>query len=141
MADVEIYRGDSYAIRRPLFTHTFVDDNADPFDLTSCTVRSTFKTIPTDSSTDTTDSTAVIKATLIVDGTGTATTETKMYLVGLATAGVCELRLSAADTSAMIVDTDFFSDVELTDGNGEVFTFVMPDSLRVVEPYTNRTTG
>jgi hypothetical protein len=141
MADTEIYRGDSYAIRRPLYTHTFVDDNGDPFDLTSCTVRSTFKTIPTDSETDTTDSTAVIKATLIVDGTGTATTQTKMYLVGAATAGVCELRLSSTDTGAMLTDTDFFSDVELTDGNGEVFTFVMPDSLRVVEAYTNRTTG
>ena len=84
---------------------------------------------------------AAPKATLIVDGTGTATTETKMYLVGLATAGVCELRLSATDTGTMLTDTDFFSDVELTDANGEVFTFVMPDSIRVVEAYTNRTTG
>jgi len=146
MADIELIRGDSYALRRPLFTHTFSEVDEDgvvigAFDLTGCTVRSTFKTVPTDSTSDTTDTTAVIKATLIVDGTGTATTQTKMYLVGAATDGVCELRLSATDTGAMITDTDFFSDVELTDANGEVITFVQPESIRVTEAYTNRTTG
>ncbi len=85
MANTTIIRGDSYALRRPLFTHTFVDDNGDPFDLSGCTVRSTFKTATTDPTTDTTDTTAVIKATLEVSSLGIATTETMMYLVGAAT--------------------------------------------------------
>lgn len=141
MADTVVTRGDSYALRRPLFTHTFVDDVGAPFDLTSCTVRSTFKTATTDPSTDTTDSTAVIKATLTVDGSGTATTQTNMYLVGAASAGVCELRLSSSDTLALDADTFWMSDVELTDGNGEVFTFLFTDRLSATDGYTNRTAG
>ena len=141
MTDITLIRQDSYSTRRPLFTHTFVDDQGDPFDLTGCTVRSTFKTATTDSQTDTTDSTAAIKATLIVDGTGTATTQTKMYMVGAATAGVCELRLSSADTGSLAVGTFFNSDVEITDANGEVFTFPMTDRIVITEGYTNRTSG
>ena len=141
MADVTIVKGDSYALRRPLFTHTFVDDVGAPFSLAGCTVRSTFKTATTDPSTDTTDSTAVIKATLVVSGLGVATSETKMYLVGPATDGVCELRLSASDTLALTTGTFWLSDVELTDGNGEVFTFLYSDRLTAVNGYTNRTSG
>lgn len=141
MPDRTIVRGDSYATRRPLYVHTFVDDVGAPFDLTGCTVRSTFKTTTTDPSTDATDSTAVIKATLIVDGSGTATTETKMYLVGAATDGVCELRLSSSDTLALTTGTFWLSDVELTDANGEVFTFLYTDRLTSVNGYTNRTSG
>lgn len=141
MADLVIYRGDSYALRRPLYTHTFTDDLGAPFDLTGCTVRSTFKTATTDPTTDTTDSTAAIKATLIVDGTGTATTETKMYLVGAASAGVCELRLSASDTLALTTGTFWQSDVELTDANGEVFTFAYTDRLSAKDGFTNRSVG
>lgn len=141
MASVTLIRGDSYALRRPLFTHTFVDDLGAAFDLTGCTVRSTFKTATTDPTSDTTDSTAAIKATLIVDGTGTATTETKMYLVGAATAGVCELRLTAAETLALDTGVSWLSDVELTDANGEVFTFLFADTLETADGYTNRTTG
>lgn len=141
MADTTIIRGDSYAIRRPLFTHTFVDENGAPFDLTGCTVRSTFKTKPEDILIDTTDSTAVVKATLIVDGSGTPTTQTKMYLVGAATAGVCELRLSSTDTAGLAPETDWYSDVELIDGNGETFTFLFTDKVRAIDAYTNRTVG
>ncbi len=141
MADVTIIRGDSYALRRPLFTHTIVDDLGAAFNLTGCTVRSTFKTETTDPNSDTTDSTAVIKATLIINGSGTAMTETKMYLVGAASAGVCELRLSASDTLALATGTQWSSDVEIIDANGEVFTFSFTDKLSAIDGYTNRTSG
>ena len=141
MADLQIVRGDSYALRRPLYTHLLTNANGTPFDLTGCTVRTTFKTETTDPNSDTTDSTAVIKGTLIVNGSGTATTETKMYMVGAATAGEVELRLSASDTLALATGTQWSSDVELTDGNGEVFTWVFTDKLSTIDGYTNRTSG
>lgn len=142
MTAYEVVRGDSYALRRPLFTYTLVDDQdpPQPFDLSGCTVRTTWKTATTDPNTDTTDATAVLTGTLIVDGTGTATTETNLYLVGDATAGTIQHRVSSADTLALDLDVTWSGDVELTDSNGEVFTFFFDgDTIIAIDGYTNRT--
>ena len=74
MADRTIIRGDSYATRRPLWTITLVDEVSAAFDLTGCTVRTTYKTTLTDPTADPSDTSAEIAHTLIVDGTGAATT-------------------------------------------------------------------
>ena len=142
MTAYEIIRGDSYAVRRPFFTYELVDDLNDPFDLTGCTVRTTWKVATTDPSTDPTDASAVLKGLLIVDGTGTATTETNLEMVGLATAGTIVHRVTAAETLALTAGVTWESDVELTDANGEVFTFLFSgDTLTAIDGYTNRTTG
>lgn len=142
MANVILTQGDSYAIRRPLYTITLIDDALAPFDLTNCTVRTTFKIAPTDPLTDTTDSTAAIAATLIVNGAGVATTEDGLYMIGAATDGTIEQRLTATDTLNLAVGVSWFSDIELTDANDEVFTWVFTDTLRVENRgYTNRTSG
>ena len=142
MAAYEIVRGDSYAIRRPLFTYELVDDANDPFDLTSCTVRTTWKVTTTDPASDPTDATAVLKGLLVVNGSGTATTEEGLELVGLATAGTIVHRVTAAETLALSAGVTWESDVELIDAAGEKFTFLFSgDTLTAIDGFTNRTTG
>ena len=140
MAVRTIIRGDSYALRRPLYTLTFVDELSNPFNLTGCTVRTTYKTASTSPADDPSDTNAPIKHTLTVDGTGTATLENGLYMIGLATAGVVEERLTATESRSLPLSTELLSDVELTDANGEVFTWVFTDTLLAVDGFTNRTT-
>jgi len=140
MATRTIIRGDSYGIRRPLFTLTLVDESSNPFNLTGCTVRTTYKTVATDPTTDPTDADAPIKHSITIDGTGAVTDSDGLFLVGLVTAGVIEERLTAAESRVLPLEVDLISDVELTDQNGEVFTWPFTDTLRAVDGITNRTT-
>ena len=139
MPNKVIYRGDAYAIRRPLYRHELFDELGAPFVLNDCTVRTTFKVAPTSLEDDPTDSGAAIKGTLVVDGTGSPTLQDKLFLVGPAANGVVELRLTAAETAALDANEAWRSDVEVTDGNGEPFTFVFEETLTAVDGYTNRT--
>lgn len=140
MAVRTIIRGDSYGIRRPLYTITLVDSLGDPFDLTGCHVRTTYKTAITAPTDDPTDTSAAIKHDLIVSGAGAATTQNGLYMVGAATDGVIEERLTAVESRALPLNTPLFSDVELTDSNGEIFTWVFADTLVTTDGVTNRTT-
>lgn len=140
MATRTIIRGDTYALRRPLFTITLVDENSDPFNLTSCTVRTTYKTAATSPDTDPDDTDAPIKHFITINGAGAVTDSDGLFLVGAATAGVLEERLSATESRAMPVNVELISDVELTDQNGEVFTWLFTDALKAVDGITNRTT-
>lgn len=141
MPNVTIIRGDSYALRRPLYTYTLVDDENASFDLSGCTVRTTFKTVTTDPADDPTDASAALTGLLVVGSDGTPTTQTALYLVGDATAGTFEHRLTAAETAALPTGAAWVSDVELTDVNGEVFTWLFTETLTTVDGITNRTTG
>lgn len=142
MAEETLIRGDAYQTLRPLFRHVLADDAHAPFDLTGCTIRTTFKVAPTDPTTDTTDATATIKGVLIVDGTGVATTEDNLYMVGLATAGTFELRMTAAETLALPLNEQWLSDVKVWDSNDEPITFLFTETpLSAQDGYTNRTTG
>lgn len=140
MAVRTIIRGDSYAIRRPLYTYTLVDDVGVPFNLTGCTIRTTYKSVLTPPETDPNDTSAPIKHTLIVDGSGNATTEDGLHLVGAASAGVVEEWLTATESRALPLATALISDIELVDQNGEVFTWMFDDTLQATEAVTNRTT-
>jgi hypothetical protein len=141
MAVRTIIRGDSYQLRRPFYTYTFVDENDAPLDLTGCTIRTTYKTEKTDPTVDTTDTDAAIKHTIVIDTFGVATTQTGLYLVGAATGGILKERLSATESRALPLETALYSDLELTDFNGEVFTWVFDDTLVAIDGYTNRTSG
>lgn len=138
MANRTIIRGDSYALRRPLWTITLVDELSNPFDLTGCTVRTTYKTTLTAPDADPTDTSADIKHDITIDGTGTPTAENGLYLVGLATAGVIEERLTAAESRVLPLATALLSDVEVTDANGEIFTVKFADTLDTEEGVTHR---
>ena len=140
MATRTIIRGDTYAIRRPLYTYTLVDVNNNPFNLTGCTIRTTFKPAVTDPNDDPNDATAAIKHTIIINGSGVATTTQGLYLVTTATSGQLKEYLTAVESRSLPVNVDLVSDVELTDGNGEVFTWLFSDTLRAVDGITNRTT-
>jgi len=142
MTAYSIIRGDSYAVRRPLFTYELVDDANDPFDLTDCTIRTTWKVTTTDPASDPTDATAVLKGLLVVDDTGTATTEEGLELLGDATAGTIVHRVTSAETLALTAGVTWESDVELIDANGEKFTFLFSgDTLVATDGFTNRTSG
>lgn len=140
MAVRTVIRGDSYAIRRPLYTYTLVDDNANPFDLTGCTIRTTYKAALTAPETDPTDTSAAIKHTLIINGSGAATTEDGLHLVGAATNGVIEEWLTSTESRSLPLATSLLSDIELTDANGEIFTWLFDDTLIAADAVTNRTT-
>jgi hypothetical protein len=140
MAIRTIIRGDSYGIRRPLFTITIVDGSSNPFNLASCTLRTTYKPVATDPTADPNDTGAPIKHFITINSGGTVTSNSGLFLVGAATAGVVQERLSSTESRAMPLNTELLSDVELTDANGEVFTWLFTDTLRAVDGITNRTT-
>lgn len=138
MAVRTIIRGDSYGIRRPLYTLTLVDEVSAPFDLTSCTLRTTYKVVTTDPSDDPSDLTAPIKHEIVINGSGVAITEDGLYLVGPAINGVIEERMTAAETIALPLNVDLISDIQLTDQNGEIFTWLFTDTLKTIDGVTNR---
>ena len=140
MAVRNIIRGDSYAIRRPFYTITLVDENSNPFDLRGCTVRTTYKAALTSPVEDPNDSTAAIKHDIVVNSSGTVTSQNGLFLVGPATAGVLSERLTATESRSLPLNTPLLSDVELTDQNGEVFTWTFTDTVVAQDAVTNRTT-
>ncbi len=136
-----VIRGDTYSIRRPLYRITLLDDGGAPFDLSGSTVRSTFKPAPDNPADDPTDATAPIRHTLVVAANGTATTQAGLYLVGAAANGTIEQRLSATESAALPLGVKLVSDIELTDANGEVVTWLFTETLETREGITNRVTG
>lgn len=140
MAVRTIIRGDSYGIRRPLWVITLVDEALDPFDLSGCTVRTTYKPTATSPADDPDDTDAPIKHTIVIAVNGTVTSSDGLILVGDATGGTLQERLTATESRVLPVNVELLSDVELTDQNGEVFTFPMTDTLKAVDGLTNRTT-
>ena len=144
MTNRTIIRGDSYALRRPLFLIELADIAGWAFDLTGCHVRTTFKPAADD---DVTDATAVIQHEIVIAADGGVTTSTGLVLgemvddvfVALpATAGKLVHRLTKAESAAIPVGTAYISDVEVTDADEEVFTFLFEDTLTVVNGVTNR---
>lgn len=140
MAVRTIIRGDSYGIRRPLYTITLVDELGNPFNLTGCTVRTTYKAAVTTPVEDPTDTSAAIKHDIVINGSGAPTTENGLHLLGPATAGVLEEWLTSTESRALPTGVELVSDVELTDQNGEVFTWTFTDTLTAIDGVTNRTT-
>jgi hypothetical protein len=140
MAVRTIIRGDSYGIRRPLYTLTLVDTNSAPFNLIGCTVRTTYKAITTDPTTDPQDSGAPIKHSITIALDGTVSAANGLVLVGAPEDGVLEERLTATESRLLPLNTELVSDVELTDQNGEVFTWLFTDTIKAIDGVTNRTT-
>lgn len=138
MAERIIIRGDSYALRRPLYRIELLTQDGLPFDLTGCTVRTTYKPEATSPQEDPNDISAAIQHDIEIGGDGEPEREAGLYLVGDAEEGVIEERLTASESRSLPLDTSLYSDIELTDANGEKFTWIMTDTLRAVDAYTNR---
>lgn len=134
----KIFRGDSYAIRRPLYTYTFQDEDLDPLSLNGCTIQITYKPSITTIESDSLDSTAVIKHEIKINGGGTVVSQTGLYLVGAATGGVIQERLTKVETAALPVDVELVGDLQLTDENGEVVTWLFDEKLMAVDGVTHR---
>ena len=140
MADITIIRGDSYSLRRPLFTYSFVTNLGAAFDLAGCVIRTTYKPNVLGPADDPVDATAAIKHTLRVGSDGISTETDGIYLSGLATLGVVVERMTATETRTLPAGIALVSDLELTDANGEVFTWLFSDWLQNKDGVTNRTT-
>lgn len=139
MATITLIRGDSYGIRRPLFTYTLYDVDGEPFNLTGCTVRTTYKVIKLAALDDPNDESAVVKHTLIIDNTGMAIMQNGLFLASNPLNGVVIERFTSAETLALPLIVSLINDVELTDASGEIFTFPQTDTITAIDGVTNRT--
>lgn len=138
MPDITIIRGDSYAVRRPIYTYVLVDDEGQPFNLAGCTVRTTLKTEITPVDTDPNDDMAIIKHQMDVDTNGIETFNDGLYLLGAASQGVITERLTYVETKMFQPNVTYYSDIQLTDASGEIFTWTWNDGLRAADSVTNR---
>lgn len=138
MPDITIIRGDSYALRRPLFTYTLVDDLGQPFNLAGCTVRTTYKPEIYTIEDDPVDASAPIRHMMVVDINGTVTSSDGLALSGPAANGVVLDRFNSYDTKQIPPDVRHIGDLQLTDANGEIFTWTWVDGLIAVDSVTNR---
>lgn len=136
-----IIRGDSYALRRPLYTYTLVDENLEPLNLAGCTVRTTYRAAPASLTEDPTDGSAVWKATLQLNSSGVPIISTGLALKGTAAEGVVEVRMSAYDTRHLPYNVELISDLEVTDAQGEKFTFLFNEKLIAIDGVTHRLEG
>jgi len=134
--------GDDYAANRPFDTLSFVTDELTPFDLSGCTLLTTWKAAVTDPATDPDDTSAVFTGALVVDAEGNPTTEDGIYLIGDATAGTVQVRVFRTDTAALPVGETWLFDYQLTDSDGETQTWLYDaDADRISARFgaTNRT--
>ena len=135
-----VIRGDSYGIRRPFYTYTFVDSGDLPLNLAGCTIRTTYKAGKASAADDPNDATAEIKHHITLNGSGGIVSQNGLYLESTAAAGILVERLTASETLALSLDTPLLNDVELTDSNAEVSTWLYEEPLTAIDAYTNRTT-
>lgn len=136
-----IIRGDSYALRRPLYIYTLVDNNLNPLNLSGCTIRTTYRTSKATIQEDPDDGSAVWKGTLSIDETGFPFVSNGMGLRGPASDGVVEVHLSASASRALPLGVELISDLEVTDAMGEKFTFMFDETIIAVDGVTHREEG
>lgn len=138
MPDITIIRGDSYALRRPLFTYTLVDEFGQPFNLAGCTVRTTFKPEVYTIEADPADASAPVRHMIVIDINGNVTSSDGLVLKGPAANGVVLDHFSSYDTKQLPSDTRLIGDLQVTDANNEVFTWTWSDGVIAVDSVTNR---
>lgn len=139
MPDRILIRGDSYAVRRPLYRTQFFDTDGQPFNLTGCVVRTTYRAATVAPDADPNDDEAIIRHTLDIDGDGSVVIQDGLFLVGPPTGGLVEERFSSVETRSLPLGIRLLSDIELTDAAGEVITWIMQEGITSIDAYTNRT--
>lgn len=138
MATRTIIRGDDYP---DFYRLTFAASGGGPKSLNGTTVRTTYKTEVTDPNTDTTDATAVIKHFITIDSEGDVTDADGLDLNGGDPGdGILFEILTSAETLALDVGVEYISDVEITDEETGVTTFLyLDDPVVAIDGVTNRT--
>ncbi len=133
---IQIIRGDAYAVRRPLFRFQ-LKEHGIPINLLGCVVRVTLRPKPTSIEEDPTDAQAAWKGRLLVSSGG-ASTSYGVAIWGSYTLGQIEVRPTSADTRTFPVGVELIGDVEVTDSNGEKFTYILPDTVIAIDGVTHR---
>lgn len=141
VSDRTLIRGDSYALRRPLWRITFVNGDLTPYDLRGCTVLTTYKVAPTDPVTDPGDApaTALIRHGIAFDPAALYAVPLREQGLVYVDNGVIVERLTPVETLALPRGLALHGDVQLIDSNGEVFTWLLDATIAAVDGYTNRT--
>lgn len=150
VSDKFIIRGDSYDFEpRYLYRHELVDlslppnpgdGSLQPYDLSGCVVRTTYKAEATSPIDDPTDESAPIKHDLVIGLDGTVTSSNGLRLESTAAAGVIIEDLPSSESLALPVGVPLYSDVEITDAAGKVQTVLSIGTLTARDGYTNRST-
>lgn len=143
--DRVLTRGDDYWADRPVWTVTLVGvdpldpDNLTPFDLTGCTVRSTWRPGPIPPGEDASDTTAALAASIAFDGNGDVTASSHMILPpdSSASDGVLLLVADRATTTAMPLTAGLRGDVQITDAADKVVSVPVLATLALIDLYTS----
>lgn len=134
---------DYYSPQRPVFEYTLVDSSSgiiEPFDMSGCTIRATFKVAPTEPNTDPTDTDAPLKADIAFGMDGSVTSATNWALPAGKTAadGILHLVASKAVTAGLPLNAPLKSDIQVTDAAGHNHTVILVGTLKATEGFTNR---
>lgn len=132
-----VVRGDSYGELRPLFIIKMAGPNGGRFNLAGATVRTTYKETPSDPNTDTTDESAAIKHEIVINDDGTVSSSNGLVLYGAASDGTIHEYLTSAESKALPLNVELFSDVEITIGD-DTITFVQETPIKAIDGFTNR---
>jgi hypothetical protein len=133
-----VIRGDSYALRRPLFRYELVDIEGRPFDLAGCVLQTTYKVERNTPKEDPEDRLANVKHHIEVGADGEIIAANGMVLEARAQDGVILEYLTAVESRELPLDEPMFSDLELTDPLGEVFTFLFEGEMIARDGLTHR---
>lgn len=135
MPDIAIIKGDSYAIRRPMWTYEFVDELNEPMNFAGMTILTTYKSKIMPMDVDAADTSAYITHKIVFGIDGVPTTQEGLFYVA---PGMIEERFPSSLTKGLPSDLTLVSDVQITDANGEFFTFILNDTVTAVDSVTNR---
>lgn len=138
MAEKVIIRGDSYAKSRPLFKFQMRDANGNPIDLKGYTVRATLRKQIVEPTDDPADKGAAWMGTLVVSSSGVPLYSKGVVLTGLPVEGSIELHMTSEMSRLVPLGVELMGDVELTDPNGEKFTYFINDTVVARDGVTHR---
>lgn len=143
MTDRVIIRGDDYPNvgNRYVFRFTMVDEALDPMDLTSCTVRSTWRTATVAPGFDDDDTSAPIAARITFDGAGAVTSSSRMALPAGKTAedGELTMILTRVQTAALGRPTKLIGDVQVLTADNYVHTVMLVHTISTADGTTSDT--
>lgn len=139
MATKTIIRGDDYNLARPFCEYAILNEAGQPMNLAGCIVMTTYRSAIQPIETDPFDANAIVKHHIQIAGDGSVTTASGLRLDTTAAAGVIIEGMTAAETQLFPLGVSCRSDVQITDANGEIVTYIMEDDVIAIDAYTNRT--
>lgn len=136
MAQITIYRTADYSISNPMWIIEIVDINGDPLDFAGYTFLNAYKVEAISVDDDPNDNTATIKHRITFNPAGVPTIEDGLYYVA---PGILTERFTAAETTTIPIDIPYITDMRVIYPNGEDAIIPVSDTVRSINPVTNRT--